>query len=241
MLDKLLYSLAEHIVGKNGKVIVDILKDKRDVNEFKIAEKLKLTINQVRNLLYKLDAHDIVSFIRKKDKRKGWYIYYWSLDLPKSLKLLARMKEKEIQQLNNTLKSHENKRFFFCRGCEIELTEENALTHNFICPECGTLLQLSDNRDKILEIKRNIAKESNILKTIISEINKLAVEEAERKPKPKEKGKAKPTRKKEKAKKKVKKKSKKKKIKGKIKKPAKKKQAKKKKGKAGKGKKRKKK
>lgn len=219
MLDKLLYDLAEHIVGKNGQAIVDALKDKRDVNEFKIAKTLKMTINQVRNLLYKLDAHDIVSFIRKKDKRKGWYIYYWSLDLPKSLKLLARMKDKGIQQMNNTLKSHENKRFFFCQGCEIELTEENALSHNFICPECGTLLQLSDNRNKILEIKKNIAKESNLLKVIISEINKLAVEEAEIKEKKESKKK-----KKENGKKGIKKK-----------KPAKKKKEKQRKGRAGKG------
>jgi transcription initiation factor TFIIE subunit alpha len=180
MLDKLLYDLAERIVGKNGKDIVDILKDKRDVNEFKIAKKLKLTINQVRNLLYKLDAQDIVTFVRKKDKRKGWYIYYWSLDVPKALKLLAKIKEREIQQFNNMLKSHENKRFFLCKGCEIELTEENALNHNFICPECGNLLQLSDNREKILEIKREIEKESRILQTIRDEINKLSIAEAKK-------------------------------------------------------------
>ncbi len=180
MLDKLLYDLAERIVGKNGKEIVDILKDKKDVNEFKIAKKIKMTINQVRNILYKLDAQDIVTFVRKKDKRKGWYIYYWSLDALKALKLLAKIKEREIQQLNSMLKSHENKRFFLCKGCEIELTEENALNHNFTCPECSNLLQLSDNKEKILEIKRETEKESRILQTIEQEINKLSIAEAEK-------------------------------------------------------------
>lgn len=203
MLDNLLYDLAERILGKNGRAIVDILKKKRDVNEFKIAEKLKMTVNQVRNLLYKLDAQDIVTFIRKKDKRKGWYIYYWSLDIVKSLKLLAKIKEREIQQLNYALKSHENKRFFLCKQCDIELTEENALVHDFICPECGTLLQLKDNKEKILEIKKNMAKETKILHGVKSEINKLGLEE-EKKVKKKPSGKAKA--KKHKPKKKIKRK-----------------------------------
>ena len=180
MWNKMLYDLVESIVGKAGVVIVDILKDKKDVNEFKIAEKLKLTINQVRNLLYKLDAHDVVSFIRKKDKRKGWYIYYWSLDTLKSLKLLARIKEKNIQQLNHVLASHENKRFFRCKGCDVELTEENALTHNFICSECGCLFELSDNKSKILEIKKSMAKEKKELELIKGEIATRSVEDGKK-------------------------------------------------------------
>lgn len=204
MLDNLLYDLAERIVGKNGRAIVDTLKKKRDVNEFKIAEKLKMTVNQVRNLLYKLDAHDIVTFIRKKDKRKGWYIYYWSLDIVKSLKLLAKIKEKEIQQLSYALKSHENKRFFLCKQCDIELTEENALVHDFICPECGTLLQLKDNKEKILEIKKNIAKETRILHAVKSEISKWSLEEEQKAKRTIKKPKSKAKTKKHKPKKKIK-------------------------------------
>jgi transcription initiation factor TFIIE subunit alpha len=176
MLDKLLYELIETIIGKNGRAIVDILKNKSDVNEFKIADKLKITINQLRNLLYKLDAQDVVSFIRKKDKQKGWYIYYWSLNVRKALELLAKLKEKEIHQLNSVLKSHENKRFYFCKLCDIELTEETALNHDFLCPECGSLLQLQDNKDKILDIKKKIAKESKMLQDIRAEISKLEME-----------------------------------------------------------------
>lgn len=188
MQDKMLYDLAEGIIGKSGVVIIDILKNKKNVNEFKIAEKLKMTINQVRNLLYKLDAHDVVSFVRKKDKRKGWYIYYWSLDVPKALRLLAKIKEREIQQLNNTLKSHENKKFFKCKDCDIELTEETALAHNFLCPECGNLFQLSDNREKILDIKKKVDKESKMLELIKSEIEKLSIKKFKKiKKKPREK------------------------------------------------------
>ena len=62
---KLLKTLAEELVGPDYEKIVDILFNKKDVNEFLIAKKMDLTINQVRNILYKLSADGLVSHIRK--------------------------------------------------------------------------------------------------------------------------------------------------------------------------------
>jgi transcription initiation factor TFIIE subunit alpha len=82
MQKKFLGDLIEEIAGEGASLIVDILYKKKDVNEFAIAKKMDLTINQLRNILYKLSAQGLVSFIRKKDERKGWYIYYWTLNSP---------------------------------------------------------------------------------------------------------------------------------------------------------------
>jgi transcription initiation factor TFIIE subunit alpha len=177
MIEKLLYELAERLMGKGNKEIIDILKNKKDVNEFKIAAKLKLTINQTRNLLYKLYAHDIVSFIRKKDKQRGWYIYYWSLNIKKALELLARNKEKELLQLSYLSKSRENKNFYVCDDCNIELTEETALNHDFVCPECGNLLKLNEDRKKIEQIQKEIDKVKKLLEVIYNEINQIREKE----------------------------------------------------------------
>lgn len=173
MRDKLLYEVVEAIAAKSGREIVELLKDKRDVNEFKIAAKLKLTINQARNILYKLYAQDIVSFIRKKDKSKGWYIYYWTLNILKSLELLVKMKQKELHEQQNLLKSKENKSFYHCKQCSVELTEETALNHDFLCPECGSLLEASDNRDKVIEITKRINKIENEIAIIQQETQKI--------------------------------------------------------------------
>jgi len=173
MRDKLLYEVVEAIAGKSGREIVELLKDKRDVNEFKIAAKLKLTINQARNILYKLYAQDIVSFIRKKDKSKGWYIYYWTLNILKSLELLVKIKQKELHEQQNLLKSKENKSFYHCKQCSVELTEETALNHDFLCPECGSLLEASDNRDKVIEITKRINKIENETAIIQQETQKI--------------------------------------------------------------------
>ncbi|MFH1248867.1 MAG: hypothetical protein V1660_01840 [archaeon] len=173
MQERMLYEVVEAIVGKNGDAIVDILKDKKDVNEFKIAEKLKLTINQARNILYKLSSQDVVSFIRKKDKAKGWYIYYWTLNITKSLEHLLKLKQKELYDSQNILKSLQTKRFYHCNGCSMNLTEETALNHDFLCPECGTLLEASDNNEKIAEINKKISKVEKEILVIDGEVGKL--------------------------------------------------------------------
>jgi len=50
----LVRDVVQSSVGEDAVTIVDILFGKKNVNEFTIAEKLKITINQTRNLLYKL-------------------------------------------------------------------------------------------------------------------------------------------------------------------------------------------
>jgi len=108
---KLLHALVEEMAGLDTGRIVDILFGKKDVNEFLIARKMELTINQIRNILYKLSAEGLVSFIRKKDKRKGWYIYYWTLKTEKCLVKLEQSLMKKIKGLNEVLNSREIKRF----------------------------------------------------------------------------------------------------------------------------------
>ena len=48
---ELLKSIVSSIAGDKAKGIVELLIKKKNVNEFLIAKKLNLTINQTRNLL----------------------------------------------------------------------------------------------------------------------------------------------------------------------------------------------
>jgi len=177
MYEKLLFKLIEPIIGKENKELIDLLKDKRDVNEFKLAQKIGLTINQARNLLYKLYSHNIVSFTRKKDKRKGWYIYFWTLNKQKVLELLRTQAFKELENLNAQLKNRENKRFYACNECMIETSEENALHHNYICNECGQLLNLKENKTHLEEIHKEIDRIKREISSIDFELKKFKEEE----------------------------------------------------------------
>ena len=167
---KLLHDLVEEMAGENTGRIVDILFGKKDVNEFSIAKRMELTINQVRNILYKLSADGLVSFIRKKDKRKGWYIYYWTLKTEKCLVKLEVSLVKKIEGLRGVLGSRETKRFYICPSCGIEVGEEKALEHGFSCEECAEIYDLSDNSPAIRETKLKISRTQKDLELIQGEL-----------------------------------------------------------------------
>jgi len=172
MLNKFLKDSMALAVGKPAEEITDLLDAPKYVNEFIIAKKLNLTVNQIRNILYKASDYGLVSSIRKKDKRKGWYTYFWKIEILKCLEFLRNEYLKKLEQLEHQAKSRETKRFYFCDRCNIELNEENALLHNFTCNECGSIFVLKDNVKAIKEMRKNFEKLKKDLSLIDEEINK---------------------------------------------------------------------
>lgn len=170
MQEKLLRQLIEELAGEAAGPIVEILFKKKDVNEFLIAKKMEMTINQIRNILYKLSAEGLVSFIRKKDKRKGWYIYYWTLDTEKCLVKLQHSIKKKIGELEERLKNRESKRYYVCKTCDIEVGEETALEHGFACEECFGVYELADRDKPIRDIKLEVSRRQRELRAIEDEL-----------------------------------------------------------------------
>jgi transcription factor E len=158
MLNRFLKEVMIEIAGKQGEQIVDLLDGKDYVNEFIIAKKLDITINQTRNILYKISDVGLVSSIRKKDKKKGWYTYFWKIEVLKSLEFLKGNMLKKAEQIKTQIRSRETKRFYHCERCNIEYTEENALVHNFTCDECGEVFQVKDNSKIIKDLKKELSK-----------------------------------------------------------------------------------
>jgi len=166
----LLEEISAIVGGKNSKPLVDLLFNKSNVNEFIIAKKLDLTINQTRNILYKLSDNGLVTSIRKKDKKKGWYTYFWTFNIDRALFLLKRIILNEIEQSEKNLKSREVKQFYTCKTCNVEITGENALLHNFTCPECEQVYELNDNTKAINEINSGMNKLKSRLESVNKEI-----------------------------------------------------------------------
>ena len=204
MLKKFLKEIVVIVVGKQAEEIAELLNSKKYINEFLIAKKLEITINQTRNILYKISDYGLISSIRKKDKRKGWYTYFWKLEILKSLEFLRNILRKKIDQINYQIKSRETKEFYICERCNIEFNEENALLNNFTCNECGDIFIIRDSTKLLRELRRNLDKLNKKLELVNIEIEK----EKEKI----EKSKLREIKKKEKLKKKTKKKISKKKI-----------------------------
>ncbi len=172
MQAKFLKSVVESLINKQSSVIIDLLLGKKDVNEFLIAKKLELTINQTRNILYRLSDYGLVSFIRKKDKRKGWYIYFWTLNVYQSLSLLERKLKEKLDQLEGQLKSRSEKRYYVCDTCSIEVTEEVALLNNFTCSECEEVYKLAQQGENIKDLEKEISKIKKELELVVVERKK---------------------------------------------------------------------
>jgi len=172
MLKKFLREVIVVIVGKQVEGIADLLNTNKHVNEFIIAKKLDITINQTRNILYKISDQGLVSFIRKKDKKKGWYTYFWKIETLKSLEFLKNILLKKIAQISFQIKSRETKDFYACERCNIELNEENALLQDFTCNECGAIFTIKDNSKFLRDLKRNLNKLEKELELVDAEIIK---------------------------------------------------------------------
>ena len=107
---------------------------------FKIAEKLELTVNQVRNLLYKMNEYNLVTSIRKKDKKKGWYIYYWTFNTRRAKDLLVNTNKRKLTDLRNKLNVGDSNTIFICSNECLRAPFEETMEYHFKCPECGSLM-----------------------------------------------------------------------------------------------------
>jgi transcription initiation factor TFIIE subunit alpha len=161
------------LIGEDALPLVDFLKDNKNVSEFQISTKTKIPVDKIRNQLYRLYNHNIVSFIRKKDKEKGWYIYYWTLNKDRIKFLTTDIKIKKVEKLKERLERENGSHFFACQYKCIRIDFEQATNFEYKCPECGELLMQEDNSEQILKIKEQI---KNIEKQIEKE--KTAKEKA---------------------------------------------------------------
>ena len=182
--------LITSIIGEDVLPLVHILRTKNNISEFKLAEMLNITVNQVRNMLYRLNEQNLVSFMRKKDKKKGWYIYYWSFHEKGIRNAWYKYKNKQLEDLRARAAREQEGMFYVCpQGC-MRLQMEQAMEHEFRCQECGTLMKEQDNTKTISNIRKMI--EDLELKLKEGLIPEKAVKKAVKKKEKKKKEKAAP-------------------------------------------------
>ena len=158
----------QEIAGKEAIKLLNLLKEKENISEFDIAEVLKMSINQIRNLLYKLNSYNLVYSNRKKDREKGWYIYYWTFNFKHARDLLISRKNTEILRLKDELEKERQHKYFTCTNDGIRYELEEALELEYKCSECGSILKQEDSTKMVNEIESKI----NKLQYDLSELSK---------------------------------------------------------------------
>jgi transcription initiation factor TFIIE subunit alpha len=154
--NKLVEDVVKSVAGEDVLPLVKLLKNKKNVSEFKLAESLKLEINVVRNMLYRLYHQNLVSFIRRKDKKKGWYIYYWTFRIKQIKHLAENLKKDKLEKLRDRLTREKESSFFACPNKCMRLDFEQAVGFEFKCPECAAIMQQESNEEKIKNILAEI-------------------------------------------------------------------------------------
>ncbi len=156
--DKTIHDTIVQVVGEDVIPVVDYLKEKANISEFKIAEELDEEVNRVRNMLYRLHTVNLVTYVRKKDKLKGWYISYWTLNLKSIIFLMEKMKLDQIDLLTERLKREEDNlnSYFICPSLCARLNFDDAMNFEFRCPECGRMMAQQDNTRTISHLKKRL-------------------------------------------------------------------------------------
>tara|TARA_B100001013_G_C24447457_1_gene378195 strand:- start:159 stop:668 length:510 start_codon:yes stop_codon:yes gene_type:complete len=156
LTNKVIGEVITEEVGPDVVLLVDQLKKKQNVSEFKLAEDIKIDIKETRNMLYRLYKSNLVSFSRKKDKQKGWYIYYWSFNTKDIKYLFIKHKINTVKKLNDRIKREKNNLFFMCDNRCIRFNFDQGMNFNFKCPECGVLMIQENNSSTIMELEKKI-------------------------------------------------------------------------------------
>ncbi|MFH1212191.1 MAG: hypothetical protein V1659_04680 [Candidatus Woesearchaeota archaeon] len=156
MTKKLIKEVVSELVGEEALPIIFFLKDRTMTSEFVVAEELDIEIHQIRNILYRLLEHNIVTFIRKKDKIKGWYICYWDFNENIIPYLSKKLNDEKIKSLKDRLDKESENNFFMCRSACTRMDFEKAMEFQFKCPECGQLMHEQDNARTIQFLQERI-------------------------------------------------------------------------------------
>ncbi len=158
-----LFDITYELIGEDAARVVECLYKNPGYSEFDINEKIGLTVGQIRSILYELKSRNLIDYDRRKDKEKGWYLYYWRV-LPQNFETVYRNEKKiKLGQFKERLENEETSIFYICPNFCKRLSFESALESNFSCPVCSSLMNEENKEGKIEALKRNIREYEEVI------------------------------------------------------------------------------
>ncbi|MBN1157128.1 hypothetical protein JXA85_05895 [Candidatus Woesearchaeota archaeon] len=150
--------LIARLIGDDAVPVVGIIGDRKHVSEFEISSKIKQDIQVTRNILYRLHSKNLVSYKRVKDRKKGWYVSYWTVDKKRVKDLIDDFKTKELEKYQERLKAEEEylNNYYICKNICVRMNFDDAAEFSFKCPECGQVLDHQNNERTIEVLKEKI-------------------------------------------------------------------------------------
>ncbi|HJJ43742.1 MAG TPA: transcription factor [Methanocorpusculum sp.] len=123
-----------------------------------IAELTEVNLNSVRHTLYNLYEHRLAEYRRIKNSETGWLTYLWLMRMDNLSIVLKAEMEVAAGKLASRLRYDEANDFYQCKNCGITTTFNNAMTTNFACSHCGTMLVHFDDELVVAALKKRLTK-----------------------------------------------------------------------------------
>lgn len=127
------------------KVARSLLKAE-DATDEEIASSTGLRINMVRKVLYGLFGKSLITGIRVKDERKGWFVYRWRTRRDEVESFIESQKRQIMERLRQRLEYENSTQFYHCGNEDCpRVTFEETLGNMFKCMNCGGVMNLKKN------------------------------------------------------------------------------------------------
>ena len=150
--------LASFFGGEEAINVVRGLAQAGTTTDDVIATTANVRLNTARKVLYKLYDHALVTVVRSRDEKTGWFIYHWRLQLDQVDAFVRSRKKKALETLRTRLEFEKGHSFFMCKGClTIRVTFEEAMESAFRCSGCNGQL-ISEDNGKIIQVLEDSAR-----------------------------------------------------------------------------------
>jgi len=157
--------IAGLIGGEEYVKVARALLNTEDVTDEEIASATGLKINIVRKVLYDMFGKALITGIRVKDEKKGWFVYRWRAKQDHVDNFIENQKKKILDRLYKRLEHEDSTEFYHCSNHDCPRVKFDVAVELFFkCPNCKGPLNMVDNsrvkealRYKIDQITTDIA------------------------------------------------------------------------------------
>lgn len=160
--------IAALIGGEEYLKVARALLHSEDATDEEIAGATGLKINIIRKVLYDMFGKALITGIRVKDEKKGWFVYRWRAKRDQVDNFIDNQKKKILDRLQKRLEYEESSEFYHCGNNDCSNVKfDFAVEQFFKCSTCKEPLNMIDNnqvkealRQKIEQIISDITPKS---------------------------------------------------------------------------------
>lgn len=154
------------IGGPDYVRVARALLNNENATDEEIASATGLKIKTVRKSLYDLFGRSLITGVRVRDPKRGWFVYRWKAQRDQTDGFIQTQRKKVLNRLRQRLQFEETHEFYHCETATCPArTFEDAMENFFKCPTCSKPLNRVENAElkealrwKIKQLEEELAK-----------------------------------------------------------------------------------